>query len=127
MTRPKRSVWIGDPRGGNRRQIPRPKRAKLVPCYALTAPGLLTAEQLEAVRPFLRETFSETFRAMMSAHESANIRARLTLVHLAEALAGDNRTIGYDRDGRAIEERLYRHAVALNLPPVMHVGRRGVR
>ncbi len=92
-------------------------KPRLVECYPLDAPGLLTPEQLEAVRPFMRGTFSEMAEAIgdaaiWNAAFSDNFnRARLAVNALCDAAD----TVGWE----GIERSLYKRCKALGVPPVL--------
>ncbi len=104
----------------------RTRKPRRVKCYAL-AP-LLTAEQLEAVRPYIKDTFRETFVATLNmgavgdaAYEPGR-RARLALYAASGLPTFPNGT--YGPDGITIEAALYARAVAANHTPIMAPGRK---
>lgn len=91
-----------------------------VKCYPLSA--VLDAAQMEAVRPFLRATFTETWAETTS--QAAKESGSWARAKLREA-AGVPMTpgTGYVDDARPVERALYRRAARLGATPVMAKGR----
>lgn len=94
------------------------KRTKTVDCYALRP--LLTNAQWAAVAPFVRGTFTETWREVtahnyaVSVERCPNCRARNKLV----AAAGLREADAGDGDGVLVERRLYAKAQRLSHPVI---------
>ena len=95
-------------------------KTKMVPCFPLES--VLTAEQMEAARPFMRATFSETWTACCSRFDGTDSHylARMTLRAAdPKSHLGTHHLDSTPAEGRAIEGALYARAKALGVKPIM--------
>jgi hypothetical protein len=97
-------------------------KRKMVKCYRLDA--ALDAAEMEPLRPFLRETFSETWDALMYEGPGAIEGQAWWRAYRVLRDAGGPGVHSSMNPCRFIEAALYRRAVARGGRPVMHAGRR---
>lgn len=97
-----------------------PKPPAVVPCYALK--DVLTTEQWAAVEPFARETFSETWRAIMNTPGEASYQAQ-TAINDAQDEAKQI-CLYFGIASEEIERALYAWAMSRGLTPVLGPARR---
>ncbi len=93
---------------------PRPK-ANEVPCFELKA--VLTPDQFELLKPFLRATFTETWKVLCVASTGAGVEALKARQALRSASGISQQHEEYERcsaaEGLEIEKRLYTKACAM--------------
>jgi len=97
---------------------------RLVPCYPLAA--VLSREQMDIVRPFLRTTFTETWAALCAGTFYEAYNARWAIRH-ASANRGSRGQTCDAAEGRCHEEALYVRARHLGVPTVLGPPRKSRR